>query len=48
MVSLRKNQRKERKSSLPVVAIVGYTNAGKSTLMNNFIRLGENEKNKQS
>lgn len=44
MVSLRKNQRKERKSSLPVVAIVGYTNAGKSTLMNNFIRLGENEK----
>lgn len=44
LVSLRRNQRKERKSSLPVVAIVGYTNAGKSTLMNNFIRLGENEK----
>ncbi len=44
MVLLRKNQRKERKSSLPVVAIVGYTNAGKSTLMNNFIRLGENDK----
>ena len=42
VVKLRQNQRKGRDSRLPIVAIVGYTNAGKSTLMNNFIRLTEN------
>lgn len=44
VVQVRKNQRKGRLSYLPVVAIVGYTNAGKSTLMNNFIRLSKNDK----
>lgn len=34
----RKNQRKKRqKSKLPVVCLVGYTNSGKSTLMNSLI-----------
>ena len=40
----RKNQRASRNPYLPVVAIVGYTNAGKSTLLNNFIRLTNNSK----
>ena len=42
VVKLRQNQRKGRSKTLPIVAIVGYTNAGKSTLMNNFIRMTEN------
>lgn len=34
----RKTQRQQReKSGIPVVAIVGYTNAGKSALMNRFL-----------
>lgn len=38
LVSERKNQRKQRKKNeIPVVALVGYTNAGKSTLMNSII-----------
>ena len=42
VVKLRKNQRQGRSKTLPTVAIVGYTNAGKSTLMNHFIRKTEN------
>lgn len=38
MVEVRQNQRRRRqRSDVPVVAIVGYTNAGKSTLMNTII-----------
>ena len=36
--------RLKRFNSLPLVVIAGYTNAGKSTLMNNFIRLTENKR----
>ncbi len=38
-------KRKQRdRSELPTVALVGYTNAGKSTIMNGLIKLfGENE-----
>lgn len=40
IVSQRKNQRKQRKKSgMPVVVLVGYTNAGKSTIMNTMIDL---------
>ena len=42
VVKLRQNQRQGRSKTLPTVAIVGYTNAGKSTLMNHFIRKTEN------
>lgn len=36
----RETQRtKRRKSELPIVALVGYTNAGKSTLMNKFMSI---------
>lgn len=39
----REVQRSKRlKSELPIVALVGYTNAGKSTLMNTLLRLGDN------
>ncbi|MCF6466479.1 GTPase HflX [Clostridium sp. Cult2] len=35
-------KRKKRKdSNLPIVALVGYTNAGKSTLLNNIIKMNE-------
>jgi GTP-binding protein HflX len=40
----REVQRKQRKkSTIPTVALVGYTNAGKSTLMNSLMRLEEDE-----
>lgn len=38
LVEHRQTQRKQRKKKgMPVVALVGYTNAGKSTLMNAFV-----------
>jgi len=38
LVSQRQNQRKKRKKKeIPVIALVGYTNAGKSTIMNAII-----------
>ncbi|XMB65964.1 GTPase HflX [Mycoplasmatota bacterium zrk1] len=40
LVSRRKNQRKQRqKNEIPVVSLVGYTNAGKSTVMNALLNL---------
>ncbi len=44
----RSNSRQKRSnSSLPRVAIVGYTNAGKSTLMNLLLKASKNSKNKE-
>jgi GTP-binding protein HflX len=40
LVVERRNQRKQRKKSgIPAVALVGYTNAGKSSIMNSMIDL---------
>ncbi|WP_372713470.1 GTPase HflX, partial [Ilyobacter sp.] len=40
----REVQRKQRKrTSIPTVALVGYTNAGKSTIMNHLMQMGEVE-----
>lgn len=40
LVTQRQNQRKRRKKEgIPVISLVGYTNAGKSTIMNLFIDL---------
>ncbi len=39
VVEQRKTQRKQRqKSGIPVVSLVGYTNAGKSTIMNTMVK----------
>lgn len=44
----RETQRKQRvRSGIPVVSIVGYTNAGKSTLMNRLLRYSEASEDKQ-
>lgn len=41
---IRETQRSRRqKSDIPVVALVGYTNAGKSTVMNRLLTLGEGQ-----
>jgi GTPase len=48
LVDLRKTQRKQRKKSgLPVVSLVGYTNAGKSTMMNALIEQFNSGESKQ-
>jgi GTP-binding protein HflX len=48
IVKSRQVQRKNRnKSKIKKVAIVGYTNAGKSTLLNNLLEFTENELDKQ-
>lgn len=46
--SQRDTQRKQRqKQGLPVVSLVGYTNAGKSTIMNQLMRVTGREEDKQ-
>ncbi|XXM74464.1 GTPase HflX [Lysinibacillus sphaericus] len=48
LVDLRKTQRKQRKKSgIPVVSLVGYTNAGKSTTMNALLETFNTGENKQ-
>jgi GTPase len=48
LVDLRKTQRKQRKKSgIPVVSLVGYTNAGKSTTMNALLETFNSGENKQ-
>jgi len=43
----RGNRRKRRQQSgVPIVALVGYTNAGKSTLMNNLVQKYQNSQDK--
>ena len=48
LVSQRQNQRKKRKKKeIPVIALVGYTNAGKSTIMNAMIDMHKGSIEKQ-
>jgi GTPase len=48
LVSQRKIQRNQRKKSeLPIVSLVGYTNAGKSTIMNAMVELFSQSPSKQ-
>jgi len=48
LVSTRQTQRKLRKrNAVPTVALVGYTNAGKSTTMNALLRFSTNSSEKQ-
>lgn len=45
MENVRKIQRKKRiESNIPIVSMVGYSNVGKSTLLNNLVDSLENEK----
>ncbi len=44
----RETQRKQRrKSEIPIVSIVGYTNAGKSTIMNQLLNKSNQQEHKQ-
>ncbi|MEW9095290.1 MAG: GTPase HflX [Clostridiaceae bacterium] len=48
LVVQRQNQRKQRqKSGIPTVALVGYTNAGKSSIMNSMIDLYSSSNDKK-
>lgn len=48
LVGQRRTQRRRRqKTGVPVVSLAGYTNAGKSTLMNALLRLGGEAEEKQ-
>lgn len=40
-------RKRRKKSKLPMVALVGYTNAGKSTCMNALLKMNDVEENKQ-
>lgn len=48
LVAQRQNQRKKRKKKeIPVIALVGYTNSGKSTIMNALVNLYHSSTAKQ-
>lgn len=48
VVKIRHMQRKKRlESNIKKIAIVGYTNAGKSTLLNELVKFSNNETDKQ-
>ncbi len=48
LVAQRETQRKQRqRSGVPVVSLVGYTNAGKSTIMNAMLEIYNQSVNKQ-
>ena len=42
-----RQRKKRKKKEIPVVSLVGYTNAGKSTVMNNFVSKFSESENKE-